>query len=285
MKLALGTVQFGKKYGISNTGGKILNKEILPILKFSKLKGIKVIDTAIDYGDAEKILGNQNIKNFNVITKLPKIPNPCPNLKDWIEKQVLKSLHRLKIKKIYGLLLHRPDQLNSNSGLRIFKILNNLKKRGVIKKIGVSIYNPRELDKIIPKFELDIVQAPLNILDRRLIDSGWLSKLKKKNIEVHARSIFLQGLLLFEEKNLPDKFKASSSFWSQWFGWLKKNNISAIKLCLTYINSVKDIDYFIVGINNLKHLSEICENINKFDKILLPKFKINDKNFLNPSLW
>jgi aryl-alcohol dehydrogenase-like predicted oxidoreductase len=285
MKLALGTVQFGKKYGISNTKGKILDKEVLPILKFAKSKGIRMIDTAMDYGDAEKILGNKNIQNFDIITKLSRIPNSCLNSKDWIEKKVFKSLNNLNINKIYGLLMHRPDQLNSNLGFQIYKVLNNLKKKGIIKKIGISIYNPNELDKIVSKFKIDIVQAPLNILDRSLIESGWLSKLKKKHIEVHARSIFLQGLLLLEEDKLPNKFKCFGSFWKQWFVWLKKNNISAIKLCLAYIKSVKDVDYFILGINNLRHLIEICENLEKCDDILLPKFDISKKKFLNPSYW
>ena len=113
----------------------------------------------------------------------------------------------MKIKKFEYLLLHDANSLLGLYGNEIYEGIKNMKIDGLTNKIGISIYDFDTLEEILKKFKFDIVQAPLNILDRRLIEEGWLKKLKKKKIEVHARSIFLQGTLLLKRNQLPNAVK------------------------------------------------------------------------------
>ena len=199
-KVIIGGAQFGSNYGIANNSGKISKIHTDKIFSLAKENKINFLDTAKNYGESEKLLGKKNLKNWNVVSKLPSLPPLIEDISNWIESQVLDSLKSLKIKTLYGYLIHSPEQLLSNVGDEIWRALLKQKKRGLIRKIGYSIYNPKQLDKLFPEFRPDIVQSPYSILDRRLKKSGWLKKLKDKNIEIHIRSIFLQGLLLLEKR-------------------------------------------------------------------------------------
>ena len=205
-KLALGTVQFGMKYGIANDSNTFPQSEIKEILKLAALKNINTIDTAISYGSSEKNLGKEKLDTFNVITKLKSLPNNKRNISLWVEKEINSSLKRLNQKKVYGLLLHNTMDLIGVNGNKIYDALLELKEKNLISKIGISIYSPDELDIIISKFKIDIVQSPFNVFDTRLQDSGWMKELYDMNIEIHTRSTFLQGLLLMHEEKIPSKF-------------------------------------------------------------------------------
>ena len=148
MKIELGTVQFGIPYGIANSKGQIEKKEAKSILDYAKSSGINSIDTAIAYGTSEKCLGEIGLNGFQVITKLPEIPDNFGNLKSWILKHIENSLSTLSVESLSGLLLHRPSQLLDTDKNELWSILLRLKDEGLVKKIGFSIYTPSELDDL-----------------------------------------------------------------------------------------------------------------------------------------
>ena len=194
-KLALGTAQFGSSYGIANEA-KVKFSEARQILRFAKNSNIDLIDTAITYSNSEKFIGDSGIKDFNFVSKLPDLPKDCEDITFWVEQSVKSSLKRLGIPSLYGLLVHRSENLLGDKGKKLVKALKMIKLNGFVKKIGISIYDPSECEEVIKLLRIDIIQAPLNIVDRRLVISGWLSKLHSEEIEIHTRSVFLQGLLL-----------------------------------------------------------------------------------------
>ena len=202
-RIALGTVQFGLDYGINNHTGKPTTETISKMLQLAFKMGIKTIDTAASYGASEKNLGlTESIDSMQIVTKIPSIPDNCLNRKKWIENSFQESLKNLRVKSVYGLLLHDSQNLLKSDSVEIYDTLLEIREAGLVKKIGVSIYTPNEFEYLISNFDLDLVQAPFNIIDRRLEDEGWLDVLYDLNIEVHTRSSFLQGLLLFWLKNL-----------------------------------------------------------------------------------
>ena len=187
-KIALGTVQFGMKYGVSNISGQVNNSEVKKILDRATDSNIVTIDTAAVYGDSEEIIGKIGVSNFNIITKLKPMPSGA-DASSWAFNCVNSSLKKFNLNKIYGLLVHKSEDLLGGSGTQLYKSLCKLKHDGIINKIGVSIYSPKELDQLYENnIILDIVQSPFNIFDRRLKSSGWLEKLKFDGVEVHIRS-------------------------------------------------------------------------------------------------
>ena len=142
MKLALGTAQFGMSYGINNMAGQVSQHTAQQILQYASLVGMHTIDTAIAYGNSERCLGLAGVDGFEVFTKLPSIPENCNNVEYWMLREVEGSLNRLDVTRLHGLMLHRPDQLYGPMGERILASLLRLKEAGLVRKIGVSVYDP-----------------------------------------------------------------------------------------------------------------------------------------------
>lgn len=285
MKLALGTVQFGLPYGIANQAGQISINEVASILAHARKSGIEAIDTAIDYGESEQRLGEIGVKSWQVVSKLSAVPENCENVEDWVRESVLGSLERLRINKLHGLLVHQTQQLLSPHGNAIYQALSTLKDQGKIEKIGVSIYIPEELDALWPRFQFDIVQAPFNILDRRLATSGWLARLHRAGTEVHVRSVFLQGLLLMEAGERPEYFDRWQTLWTGWYQWLNSSGLTPLQACIGYVLQLQEIDRVIVGIDSLKHLVEII-NAAEVDGVSAPELlSTEDIDLLNPLNW
>ena len=285
MKLAIGTAQLGSAYGVANTSGILPEKEMKKIFDRATLEGIDTIDTARSYGESEIILGNSCVDNFKVITKLPTVPDNCLNIEKWVDNFIERSLMSLKLKKIYGILLHNPNQLLSESGKVLFRALESYKKNGVISKIGISIYSPSQLDLILPKFSIDIVQAPFNIVDRRILNSGWLEKLSKKNIETHIRSVFLQGLLLMQYEKIPNQFSNWNRVWLKWKNWLLDNEISPVHACISFVDSFQEVDKIIVGFDSFAHFEQIIVASKKLPINNIINIELEDELLINPSNW
>jgi hypothetical protein len=256
-KIALGTAQFGSNYGISNFSGKVQEAEVREILELGRNFGITTLDTAIAYGESEKVLGNIGCHGWDIITKIPEIPSDCGRLSGWISSEVQRSLERLKVDKLYGVLLHHPNQLLSSSGRSIYESLAFLKERGYVEKIGVSIYNPEQLPKLRENYDLDIVQCPMNIFDTRMQESGWLDRLRRDNIEIHVRSIFLQGLLLMSPSSRPSKLASYEKLWTSWDNWLREHNLSALDACVNWILGIPDLSRILIGVQSSEQLGQI----------------------------
>ena len=161
---------------------------------------------------------------------------------------------------LYGLLLHRPLQLTGEHGPALYQALRAARDHGVTMKVGVSVYSPQELELLWPRFELDLVQAPFNVLDRRLLTSGWLARLADAGVEVHARSVFLQGLLLMSAAERPPRFARWQQLWAEWERWLARQQLSPLSACLGYVLSHPQVARVIVGVDCLAQLQEIVHS-------------------------
>lgn len=284
-KIALGSVQFGIPYGISNKYGIVSIEEIKSIIRLAKSEGINTIDTAIQYGDSEQCLGEIGVDDFQVVTKLPPLPGGNIEIVKWVQNEVENSLKRLKIDQLWGLLLHRPEDLIDTNGSKLYSAIQKLKASGLTRKFGISIYNPKELDKLYNLFKLDIVQAPFNILDQRLQTSGWLEKLANDNVEIHSRSVFLQGLLLMEKGTRPKYFDKWNNLWSVWHEWLIDRELSPLKACLQFVMKYKEISKVIVGVESIAQLQEIMDVFNSKGIDPLLNIQCQDLDLINPTCW
>jgi aryl-alcohol dehydrogenase-like predicted oxidoreductase len=285
MKLALGSVQFGLSYGVANTSGQVSSKVAEAILQHAQRTGIDTLDTAIGYGESETVLGHIGVQAWKVVTKLPAVPDGCADVTQWVKAQAQGSLKRLGLNSLHGLLLHRPNQLSEGIGVELYAALQSLKAQGLVGKVGVSVYGPAELEALCGRYAFDLVQAPLNILDRSLVDSGWAQRLKDDDVEVHTRSVFLQGLLLMPREKRHAKFERWKDIWSVWDQWLAETGLSPVQACLRFANALDCIDRVVVGVDNLAQLEEI---IAAAEDMLpsLPQFKtLRDERLVNPATW
>ena len=284
-KLIFGTANLGARYGI-NAANISKNSSLKKIFSLLKKEKVFFIDTAYSYKNAQKYLRKQHIKKFKIISKIPKFKKENLNiLEEEIINHVEQSLKKLNISKFYALLVHDTKELNGNKGKKILKILQLLKKRNMVGKIGYSIYTASELDKFFYKFRPDIVQGPLNIFDQRIIRSGWLKKLNRSGIEFHARSIFLQGLLLKKSAELPVKFKKYSNIFINYHQWLKKNNLNSFTACLYFISSIKFVKKIVVGVDNYFQLQDIMNLKFNKKKYNFKQLSCLNKNLIDPTNW
>ena len=285
MKLVIGTAQLGFNYGLLKK--KINLKEIKKIKNLLFKFNINIIDTAINYGDSEKIIGNSSLNKLKIITKI-RIPIlKKKKLEKWFSEEIKSSLKKLKTNQIYGLLVHDYKDLLGYRGKRYLELLIDLKKKNIVKKIGISIYDPKELDEIHRIFKPDIVQAPFNVFDQRLKNSGWLDKLKKSNVKIYARSCFLQGLLLNYNytNSIKKAFAVHKYYLDLWFDWCRINKISSLAACLAFIKQQKKIDYLVIGFDNFNQLKEIIKNFNKKSISIPDIFNNINLNLIDPRKW
>ena len=285
MKIALGTAQFGLSYGATNNKGIVSSNEISKILDYARNNDILTIDTASAYGESERNLGNSDIDltKFQVITKTP------PELySKEVEICFRKSLDNLKLNKVYGLLLHRAENILSDVNGDIWGELKNLKKNDLVEKIGVSVYKEEEINQILDRYEIDLIQLPINVLDQRLLESGILKRIKDKNIEIHARSIFLQGILLEKLDKLPEYFLPFKDSLKKWHKFLEEYSLTPIEGALSFAYSLDILDYIVLGVTSLDNLQEITsafDRIKSLPNIDYFSFASNDEALINPSLW
>jgi aryl-alcohol dehydrogenase-like predicted oxidoreductase len=287
MKLALGTANFGQIYGLSKKNIN-LKKKIKNILETSNKLNINLVDTSVNYGSAEKLLGKNDLKKFKVVSKLNLSKNTFKrktNIEKLIFKTVEKSLINLNINKLHGILLHNVDDLKNNKRLLIIQTLRKLKKLKLVSKIGVSIYEPKDLDYIWTFWKPDIIQCPFNILDQRIYKSGWMSKLKKNKIEIYARSVFLQGLLLKNTNDIPKKFHKWKKFITKFINYCKKSKISQLEACINFTKSFKDLSYVVIGFENLNQIKQSVKIFNNSNNNKIVSFECNEKKLIDPRLW
>jgi len=284
-RIALGTVQFGFPYGVANEVGQVSRTEAKSILQRAYAYEIDTIDTAIGYGESESCLGETGVNDFKVITKLPGIPDGCIDIKKWVEQQLKASLSRLGLVKVYGFLLHRPEQLLGLNGDVIYEAMERIKAKGLVKKIGVSIYSPSELELLTSNFRFDLVQAPFNVIDRRLFSTGWMQRLKDSDVEIHTRSTFLQGLLLLKYDAIPPKFLPWKGILKKWHDWLDENKISALQASLAFPLSFTQIDRVVVGVDSQNQLLQIVSAENDSNSTQIPNLASEDENLINPANW
>jgi aryl-alcohol dehydrogenase-like predicted oxidoreductase len=288
----IGTAQFGMPYGIANKSGQPELHEINKIVKCAIKNNIQYFDTAQSYGESETVLGEAFSrlpyeKNFRVISKLsPDLQKSSPIA---IVESVRSSLKKLNMNSLYGFLAHRVELVKSDSFITAIEIL---KKDRLVIKTGVSVYTPEEALNAMKLPEVDILQIPFNILDRRWIDEGIIEKAQENNIQLFFRSIFLQGLIFLNENELISrKMEWANTYINQLNEMVKKTSFSAMDLTFGLLTNMPGDNVIIMGMDNSNQLQEnlrILEK-NKIDKKIsddwwssLPVFP---EKLLNPSLW
>ena len=287
MKLVLGTAQFGLDYGVTNTSGKVNRHKVHKILETAKSYGITTLDTAIAYGDSEQVLGEccAEINGFEFISKLTIDSGHFYSVIEEIEG----SCYRLEVRELYAVMIHNVDCLLESRSCSIWNDLERAKFEGRVKKIGVSVYNPEQAKKILENYDIDIIQIPFNLLDQRFKQSGLFEIFKLKDIEVHVRSIFLQGLLLSNYSRINEYFQPIQPKLSLIDQMCAENNMSKLEVVFSQLNTIKEIDAVVFGVTSIDELMEVISTFYNYKKKsehdFFDSIAVLDERFVNPTLW
>lgn len=292
INFAIGTAQFGQDYGICNDRGAVEGDNATSIVKTALDNNIHIFDTASMYGDSETVLGKALPSNqtTRIITKYYVDENDIDGLLQNLEE----SQTRLGKNNIDGILIHNADVLKGKNGQKIWDTLKQTKEENNVHKIGVSVYTPDDFTTLTNQYDIDLVQAPCNLLDQRFLSDAVQSVKKEKNIELHARSLFLQGLLLQELDALPEQFKEKREHFLKTQKYTRTHNLSSLELCLLFAQWAQEnssIDHFVIGVDSGSHLQEIVkvvQDLAKHEKIShndIKTFETDDLSVIDPRQW
>jgi aryl-alcohol dehydrogenase-like predicted oxidoreductase len=282
-KLGLGTVQFGLAYGVTNARGQVPRADVAAILEAALAAGVDLFDTAAAYGESETVLGEllPRAAPLRLVSKIPAIDAASIGETEIAacRDSVRRSLRRLHRQQLYGLLLHRADDLLKPGGAQLLALLRELKQAGLVAKIGVSA------DEIGAMFTPDLLQVPVSVMDQRLLRDGTLARLRAEGCEIHARSVFLQGVLLADPTALPAHF-------APWRDRLRRlaelADRSRLSLCLAFVLARPEIDGVVVGVTSLAELRQILAAATEAEAPLpagLDTLAVDDPQLVNPALW
>lgn len=282
-RLALGTVQFGMAYGVSNTGGQTSMEEVARILKQARDAGIDTLDTAIAYGEAETVLGRVGVQDFRLVTKIPAVPEDISDIGGWVEDSVEQSFERLGVDRVSSILLHAPDQLFGPRGAQIASALTRLHEAGLTDKIGVSVYSCDMLERCLSVLPVGLAQLPMNVFDRELEHRA--AEFRRAGVELHTRSAFLQGLLLQGARDRHPFFTPWAGLFETWEDWLARHGLSAQEACLRVALGCTDIERVVVGVESAAQLGELTDIAPQ----ALPELPVwsqpIDATLINPAKW
>jgi aryl-alcohol dehydrogenase-like predicted oxidoreductase len=294
-KLTLGTAQLGMKYGIANQRGELSISEANEIITNSINYGINSFDTAQNYGQSEKILGNffKDIENENFPTITTKISKIQLNNDSEINFKILNSIKKSQAKffpnnpSIY--LMHDIKNIEKDSDE--IKILQKLQNRGEVKWIGISTYTPLDVRKFLEIENLDVIQIPINIFDHRLLNTGLLEELREQNKMIFARSIYLQGLFYLDLENIPKNLSSSKKFLKKLKEIAQMENLTSAELAFQFVKELESISSMIIGVETVHQLKqnidllEMPKMSENCKEEIIKEFKNMQENIINPTLW
>jgi len=293
-KITLGTAQLGLNYGIANKTGKPDIERAYEILSLAQQSGINCIDTAMSYGDSEVVIGKYLEQNSawrpNIITKLKIDVKDKNKLREKVNANIEQSVERLRQDNIYCIMLHDFFDLISY-GEKLMEILLDIKSKGKVLKIGVSVYSDQELAKALEYPELEIFQGPVNVFDQRIVHSGLLNDIKAQGKEFFARSVFLQGLFFLEGKKFFERILEALFYINKLSKLASEYNLSVPEIAFSYVKDNPKIHSLVLGIEIKKQLED---NVKLLNVMKLPRELKNEitEIFLNipekvrdPRLW
>ncbi len=284
-KIAIGTANFGMQYGVANSQGKLSKKSVSEILGLARSLGVTCLDTANAYGESQKVLGEFGVHDWRVVSKISTIPQDCKDISYFVRAQIELILTSLNLSDFETVLVHNSKDLTGESGNEVYEALQDAKSRGQVEKIGVSIYDPNDLESIMSQFQIDVVQAPINVFDNRLQDSGWLDRLASMGVEVHARSVFLQGVLLSAVAQNNDFFKPWKSTFEKWNIFSENSGTTPLINCIKHVNSYEKATFAVVGIDSAQNLSEVFDAFSERPQRIAEDDFGSDYQLINPASW
>lgn len=287
--IGLGTAQFGLDYGVSNRTGRVPESQVVQMLQRAREYGMTVLDTASAYGDSEAVLGRvlAGHTDFSVVTKTmpPGATDSAAGELETVVAHFQESLERLRLPRVYGLLVHHGESLLRPGGELTYARLVQWKHEGLVRKVGVSVYDPGQALQLAERFPVDLVQLPLSVFDQRALSAGVVNALHAQGIEVHARSVFLQGLLLMREDEVPPGLQYFAPRLQAYRSALQDAGYSPLEGALGFIKGIPGVDVALIGVTSASQLRDCVAAYQRGCELDLRTYACSDDSLIDPRRW
>jgi aryl-alcohol dehydrogenase-like predicted oxidoreductase len=290
-KLALGTVQFGLPYGLAHKGAPVDPVEVGKILHVAWRAGIDLLDTAQNYGSAEEVIcrARPTDAHFQIVSKLSRVAlaSQRDSGDDDIMRSVIDSRTKLAVDRLYGLLLHHAPDLLSPEGPRLFAKLKRMQAEGIVSRLGVSVYDLDTLRALLDRYEFEIVQLPLNVLDQRFRNTEIIPMMRRAGVEVHIRSVFLQGALLSNPDSLDGRVSALRSYVRRFQNLAERAGLSPVEASLSFAANTDGVTHVVIGVDKVAQLAEIVAafKVARFSIFDASMLGVDDLDLIDPRRW
>jgi aryl-alcohol dehydrogenase-like predicted oxidoreductase len=291
-QLCLGTAQFGLPYGITNAAGQVSEPEVLALLAEAAAAGLTLLDTAQAYGDAEAVLGRAMPPGhpFRLISKLPAHSQPAFTSDDrrvW-DQSFERSCIRLGQPCLDAFLLHSAADLRKPGGEHLRAWMLSLRQRGLVRRLGVSIYASTDLVDVPPDL-LDLVQLPLSLYDQRLLIDGTITSLRDQGCAVHARTLYLQGLLLSPAARWPAWVDpAAQDHHARLESMAANRGYTLLECALGFARAQADLEAVVLGLCSRLELQQLLQawgRISPWQQDEWRTWALPDAGILDPRHW
>lgn len=281
-KIVLGTANFTSPYGVLNNGTAIGSKTVAQIFAYAHAQGMNMADTAFAYGNLYSLLKDlEFLSDLKFVSKFSLMDDHTQ-----IYSQIRNILDAYSIPIFYGLLVHDPANLDKIDRKRTVEFLHGLKSEGIVTKVGISVYELEDVEKFSSILIPDLIQVPVNPLNQIFINDDFISFVEKNDIEVHARSLFLQGILLAAE--LPKKLSPLTEIWNR-FNTIAGYSSSRLNTLLSWANSQTWIDKWVLGVTSVEDIQNIVAQISAMSNEqpidIFQEFKHLNNPLIDPRNW
>ncbi len=308
-RLVLGSAQWGLKYGRANSTGKPKLESVRKILELCLASSSDkfTIDTAQAYGEAEAVIGqllsaDTDFRDrFDIITKLSPLPNLSSNTEvktaqAMARESVEASLKNLGVNHLPVVLLHRWSHRAALGGA-VWELLRGEVKSGRIGKLGVSVQSVQELMEALAEPAIEHIQLPFHLLDGRWHAAPETIKLiesrKANDVSFHARSPYLQGILLADSSVWPVVTGIDTIRIIEQLDTLVQElgRADRADLCIAYVRSYPWVGGIVVGMEtsaqceeNLKYFANLPLSTEQRE-LVRARISCTEEKLLNPALW
>ncbi len=268
MRLCIGTVQFGMDYGVQG-GRKPPVEDAVAMLDFATQNGVDAIDTAAAYGTAEEVVG-EFLKRRTIPRGTVEIISKfgmgifdgaaAEEYSDRLRSAAEASLARLKTDYLDAFICHAPTAAGDVS---VALALAALKKSGLARHVGFSIYETSEAFAALASDCTDFLQAPMSVLDQRMAQEGVLARAAASSVDVHTRSAFVQGLMLMPVEAIPPHLAATRPYVRELDELCRARGLTRRELAIAYVKARPEVSHLVFGVDGIGQLKEIVTDFGR----------------------
>jgi aryl-alcohol dehydrogenase-like predicted oxidoreductase len=287
IEVVVGTANWGHPYGLSGRRYTVDKSVARSIQLAATQLGIRKFDTAISYPGSSQILQSLPLRDWLVTTKIPEVPIGCDDIGGWVKNTIEQARVQIGVDQFDCVLLHEPGQLLLDEGKHLMLALERAIAMGFTARIGVSVYETKTLELLCMNRILEVmsvVQGPLNALNMRMNETGWVERLAAEGKEFQARSVFLQGVLLLPMGDLPSYFRTFDPILVNWWRTVETLGGDPIRVALAYVNSVSGVSSIVIGADSTTQLRQTMRAHN-LEPLPISEFIDAPDELIDPRLW